>query len=252
MLAAGAAVSLETDPSQGERDSTPSRRLLGYFWLGDGRMFNREMIREGYAHEYTYRTPYRYQAEFKVAEREARAARRGLWAPETCNGDTKRPATTAQPTASPQTASTPPPPTSTPSPPTSTVATATPTAPPVPTATKPPPPTSTRSSAPAGQATPATGRPKIAFESVQGAEPNRRATVAARTEPPVAGVQCSIRYVTPQGTPSDAQGLGDRVTDGVGRVSWSWIVGGRTGAGMGQVRVRCGDGEWATADIEIP
>jgi len=92
LLPVGAMVSLEADPSQGERDDTSSRRLLRYLWLADGRHFNLEMIREGYAHEYTFRTAYRYQAEFKAAEREARESRRGLWAPDTCNGNTDRPA----------------------------------------------------------------------------------------------------------------------------------------------------------------
>ena len=58
-------------------------------------MFNLVMIREGYAHEYTYRrnpNPYRYQAEFEAAEVEAREQQRGLWSPSTCNGDTEQPA----------------------------------------------------------------------------------------------------------------------------------------------------------------
>lgn len=38
----------------------------------------------GYAHEYTFRTPYRFQAEFRRAQREAEAAGRGLWAPGAC------------------------------------------------------------------------------------------------------------------------------------------------------------------------
>ena len=49
------------------------------------------MIREGYAREYTYRTPYVYQAEFEAAEREAREQARGLWSPETCGGITVSP-----------------------------------------------------------------------------------------------------------------------------------------------------------------
>ncbi|MBI5004218.1 thermonuclease family protein, partial [Candidatus Kaiserbacteria bacterium] len=41
----------------------------------------------GYAHEYTYDLPYKYQKEFKAAEHAAREAQKGLWAPDTCNGD---------------------------------------------------------------------------------------------------------------------------------------------------------------------
>ena len=36
------------------------------------------MIAEGYAHEYTYRLPYKYQEEFKEAERSARQQQLGL------------------------------------------------------------------------------------------------------------------------------------------------------------------------------
>ena len=86
LLPVGSAVELEADPGQGERDGTSSRRLLRYVWQADGRMFNAEMVREGYAREYTYRTPYVYQADFRAAEHEAREQGRGLWAPETCGG----------------------------------------------------------------------------------------------------------------------------------------------------------------------
>ncbi len=93
VLLNGQAVELEADPSQDERDDYG--RLLRYVWLADGLMFNVVMIRDGYAHEYTYNRnprPYKYQAEFKAAEAEARDAKRGLWAPETCNGNTEQPA----------------------------------------------------------------------------------------------------------------------------------------------------------------
>lgn len=89
-LLEGRSVRLEADASQGERDRYG--RLLAYVFLEDGTNVNLELVRQGYAHEYTYRLPYRYQAEFKAAEREAREAARGLWAPETCAGDTSKPA----------------------------------------------------------------------------------------------------------------------------------------------------------------
>ena len=78
-------VSLELDPSQGERDRY--KRLLAYLWLPDGRNFGEVMLAEGYAHEYTYRVPYAYQAEFKAAQSAAKASGAGLWAPETCGGN---------------------------------------------------------------------------------------------------------------------------------------------------------------------
>jgi len=50
------------------------------------------MIENGFGHEYTYRLPYKYQAEFKAAQNEARATKRGLWADDACAGDTMKPA----------------------------------------------------------------------------------------------------------------------------------------------------------------
>lgn len=82
----GQRVLLEADPTQGEWDKYD--RLLRYVWLEDGRLFNLEMIREGYAHEYTYNVPYRYQDIFREAQRAAREQGMGLWAATTCAGDT--------------------------------------------------------------------------------------------------------------------------------------------------------------------
>lgn len=91
----GRSVWLEYDPTQGRLDKYG--RTLAYVWLPDGRMFNETMIADGYAHEYTYNLPYRYQDAFIAAERSARASQRGLWSPTTCNGDTTQPAATPNP-----------------------------------------------------------------------------------------------------------------------------------------------------------
>ena len=77
-ILSGSEVRLETDPSQGERDKYG--RTLAYIFLKDGTNFNHFMIAEGYGHEYTYNLPYKYQEEFKAAERAAREQKRGLWA----------------------------------------------------------------------------------------------------------------------------------------------------------------------------
>lgn len=53
-------------------------RLLAYIFLEDGTLFNREVVRQGYARAYT-RFPFRYQTEFRLAQKEARGAGRGLW-----------------------------------------------------------------------------------------------------------------------------------------------------------------------------
>jgi micrococcal nuclease len=84
-------VRLEADPTQDERDKYG--RILRYVFLADGSMYNLETIRQGYAHEYTYRIPYQYQQQFRLAEAEARQAERGLWSSQTCAGNTTQPAT---------------------------------------------------------------------------------------------------------------------------------------------------------------
>jgi micrococcal nuclease len=60
--------------------------------MADGRLYNQVIIAEGYAHQYTYDLPYRYQDAFLAAERSARENDRGLWSPSTCAGDTTQPA----------------------------------------------------------------------------------------------------------------------------------------------------------------
>lgn len=55
------------------------RRTLAYVYLEDGTFLNAEIIRQGYGFAYT-RYPFRYANDFRAYEREARAARRGLWA----------------------------------------------------------------------------------------------------------------------------------------------------------------------------
>ncbi len=80
-------VRLEYDASQGALDKY--RRVLAYAYLPansrpEGIMLNRYMIAEGFGHEYTYRFPYKYQEEFKAAERSAREQKKGLWADGVC------------------------------------------------------------------------------------------------------------------------------------------------------------------------
>lgn len=83
-LAGGKLVRLEYDDSQSMRDKYG--RLLAYVYLEDGEMLNRKMIADGYAYEYTYMLPYKYQAEFRDLQNLARTSGRGLWAADTCNG----------------------------------------------------------------------------------------------------------------------------------------------------------------------
>lgn len=72
-------IRLEADETQRNQDTYG--RLLRYVFLEDGTSFNRFMIEEGYAHEYTYDSNYyKYQLEFIQAQKEARENNKGLWA----------------------------------------------------------------------------------------------------------------------------------------------------------------------------
>jgi len=78
----GERVAIEKDAGEGERDKYD--RLLAYIYSEEGLFLNKYMIEQGYAYEYTYDDPYKYQKEFKAAEVDAKAKKRGLWAPDAC------------------------------------------------------------------------------------------------------------------------------------------------------------------------
>ena len=90
----GKEVILEADPTQGERDKYG--RLLRYVFL-DEVNFNELLIKEGYAHEYTYNFPYKYQKEFKNAESFATENKKGLWADDACDTSSLKQTQTYQP-----------------------------------------------------------------------------------------------------------------------------------------------------------
>ncbi len=95
----GKIVRLDLDPSQQKFDRY--NRLLAYVYVVQSvggivatisadatatgttatpnLFFNKYMIENGFAYEYTYGTPYVFQKEFKSAEQAARDAGRGLW-----------------------------------------------------------------------------------------------------------------------------------------------------------------------------
>lgn len=91
-LLSGKYITLEMDNSQGTYDKY--QRMLAYVYLPDGTMFNKYMISEGYAYEYTYGTPYKYQSEFKQAENSAKQNKKGLWADGVCEEETPAPVQT--------------------------------------------------------------------------------------------------------------------------------------------------------------
>ncbi len=95
-LLSGQKVRIEADPTQDTRDKYG--RLLVYIYRDDSLFFNKNMVADGYAYEYTYDKAYKYQAEFKAAQLAAQNAGKGLWSPTTCNGK-------ADPVAQPSTGS---------------------------------------------------------------------------------------------------------------------------------------------------
>jgi micrococcal nuclease len=76
---------LKTDKTQSILDKYG--RVLAYVYLEDGRHLNEFLLKEGYAHEYTYGKSYQMKKEFKKLEKEASKNKRGLWG-EPCNGIT--------------------------------------------------------------------------------------------------------------------------------------------------------------------
>lgn len=78
----GQPVRLEADKSQDNRDRYG--RLLRYVILSDGTNFNRLMVAEGYALEFTFISPYVFQSEFTRAQQTARKNKLGLWLPGAC------------------------------------------------------------------------------------------------------------------------------------------------------------------------
>ena len=61
-------------------------RLLRYVYVGE-EMANARLVANGYAHAYTYPPNIRHSELFVQLQREAREHDRGLWAPNTCNGE---------------------------------------------------------------------------------------------------------------------------------------------------------------------
>lgn len=111
-LLSGKKVYLEFDPSN---RIDRYGRTLAYVYREDGYFFNREMVREGYANSYT-KYPHPKMDEFNKAQDEAKNAQSGLWSPDSCNGDTNRPASTPAPAPAPRPVYTAPAPQPTPAP----------------------------------------------------------------------------------------------------------------------------------------
>jgi micrococcal nuclease len=72
----GKTVTLKPDSTNDDKDVYG--RLLRYVYLEDGTLFNHKIIKEGYAYAFT-RYPFIHMEDFRLAEREAREERIGLW-----------------------------------------------------------------------------------------------------------------------------------------------------------------------------
>ena len=82
-------VTLVTDPSQDRFDRYG--RLLAYAIRRGGLDLNQAQLRRGWAEVYVYAgNPFRRVAAYRRAQRQARAARRGVW--RLCGGDFHTPA----------------------------------------------------------------------------------------------------------------------------------------------------------------
>ena len=96
----GKRVRLLIDKTQVDRDKDD--RLLRYVEREDGLDVGLELLKGGFAKEYSYYVSYQRKDQYVTVEADARTASAGLWSPVTCNGDTKQAATpTPKPTATP-------------------------------------------------------------------------------------------------------------------------------------------------------
>ena len=99
-LLSGKRVSLVYDSTQAHRDRYD--RLLAYVEIPSTGDFGKIMLQQGHAEEFTYAAPYRRQAAYRAAERQASSADRGIWGQCTRATATQAPAptpTSAAPTS---------------------------------------------------------------------------------------------------------------------------------------------------------
>lgn len=77
-------VQLESDATQGNKDKY--NRYLRYVWMDNKTTdYGASMIQNGYAFEYTYYLPYKYQEKYKALQKEAEQNKKGLWADGACS-----------------------------------------------------------------------------------------------------------------------------------------------------------------------
>jgi micrococcal nuclease len=77
-------VQLQNDPTQSDKDKY--NRLLRYISFGpDQKDFGLEMIRGGFAYEYTFIVPYQRQTAYKEEQKKAQEIKSGLWGDHICS-----------------------------------------------------------------------------------------------------------------------------------------------------------------------
>lgn len=84
-LLEGHFVALKRDKTQPITDKYG--RFLAYVYREDNLLINEYLLKEGYAHEYTYGKAYQMKKEFKKLEKDANKNKRGLWG-DKCKGIT--------------------------------------------------------------------------------------------------------------------------------------------------------------------
>jgi micrococcal nuclease len=77
LVPAGTVVTLETDSVPRDDEG----RVLAYVTVGEGRFVNEILVREGFAFFKPSRDNHKYAERLREAEKDARAERRGVWAP---------------------------------------------------------------------------------------------------------------------------------------------------------------------------
>ncbi len=72
------------EPAIGQPPQDKYGRDLDFVWLDDTTDFGLQMIRGGYAREYTYDSAHQYTNRYRAAEATAQEDQRGLWSPANC------------------------------------------------------------------------------------------------------------------------------------------------------------------------
>ena len=76
-LLTGQSVRLMLNPNREEKDKYG--RYLAYVYREDKMFVNKFLLENGYAHEYTFGSPYMFQKEFREVESQAKVVGKGLW-----------------------------------------------------------------------------------------------------------------------------------------------------------------------------